>query len=161
MPEPYFNNDTAWSKFEEVIDSWMGTPYKHLQMLKGRGADCTLFIGACWLELGIFTKVEFDYYPRDWHIHTKEELVLDNLYRQFRDSCGNGYSFKRFPIDEPFIRGDMLAFATTKTGVTNHTSIWLGKKIMAHSLPQRGVSRFPFGGFFERKIKGVFRIMQW
>jgi len=161
MPEPYFKSDTAWRQIQEIIDSWMGTPYKHLQMVKGRGADCTLFIAACWKELGILTEVTFDYYSRDWHIHTKEELVLNGLYRHFADHCHNGFTIEKLLPTEVKFRGDMLVFATTKTGVTNHASIYLGEKMMAHSINQRGVSRFPFGGFWERKIKAIFRIMQW
>lgn len=159
---PYFIMDEVWEKFLEVIDSWMGTPYKHLTMVKGRGADCTLFIAACWKEFQILNKVTYDYYPRDWHIHSTDELVLNGLYRHFSDHCHEGFSIARFlPKEEVKMRGDMLVFATTKTGVSNHASIYLGGKMMAHSINGRGCSKFPFGGFWDRKITTIFRIMRW
>ena len=41
----YFDNEAAWEAFRAEAESWLGTPYRHLQRCKGRGADCTLFVG--------------------------------------------------------------------------------------------------------------------
>ena len=38
----YFDNEAAWEAFRAEAESWLGTPYRHLQRCKGRGADCTL-----------------------------------------------------------------------------------------------------------------------
>jgi cell wall-associated NlpC family hydrolase len=158
---PAFEDNSMWKRLLEVTDSWMGTPYKHLQMVKGRGADCALFVAAVWKELGILTDVVYDYYPRDWHIHTKEELVLEGLYRHFAENCHNGFAVnKLLPTDEK-IRGDLLGFSTTSRGVSNHGAIYIGEKIMVHSAPNRGVSKFPYGGYWERRITTILRIMKW
>lgn len=66
----YFDNEAAWEAFRAEAESWLGTPYRHLQRCKGRGADCTLFVGQALLDAGLLTRLEYDYYPRDWHEHT-------------------------------------------------------------------------------------------
>lgn len=157
---PYFIDDKIWYKFKKIYEGWLGTPYRHLTMVRGRGADCTLFIGACWLEQGILKEVTYDYYPKDWHIHTKVEFVIDGLHRHFADHCNKGFGIDKLPPDSEKMRGDMLAFATTATGVSNHTSIYLNDGWMIHSINNRGVSYFPFGGFWDRKITAIFRIMK-
>ena len=35
----YFGNEAAWEAFRAEAESWIGTPYRHLQRCKGRGAD--------------------------------------------------------------------------------------------------------------------------
>jgi cell wall-associated NlpC family hydrolase len=129
-------------------------------MVKGGGADCALFIGACWVEAGILSEVKYEYYSRDWHIHTKDELVVDGLYNHFLEHTNPGFDILKLSTDEEKHRGDMLVFATTGTGVGNHASIYLQGGMMVHSIPNRGVSHFPFKGFFERKYKGLFRIIK-
>ncbi len=163
---PCFAVQKNFHKFKKILESWLGTPYKHLKMVKGRGADCTLYIAACWHEYGILEEITYDYYPRDWHVHTKNELVLENLFRHFKDHCAEGYTIQLYPPTEPFIQGDMLVFATSKTGVSNHTSIYLGAdgtkdQMLIHSINYRGVSKFPYGKFWERKLTSICRVMQW
>lgn len=45
----YFDNEAAWEAFRAEAESWLGTPYRHLQRCKGaRGR--TLFVGqALWM----------------------------------------------------------------------------------------------------------------
>ena len=51
----YFDNEAAWEAFRAEAESWLGTPYRHLQRCKGRGADCTLFVGQALLDAGLLT----------------------------------------------------------------------------------------------------------
>ena len=74
-----FEKDILWERFLIICEDWYGTPYSHMQKAKRRGVDCTLFIAECLREAGFISKVEYDYYPRDWHIHTNEEIVLNNI----------------------------------------------------------------------------------
>jgi len=162
--EPLFLDDSAWSKFRLILSSWLGTPYRHCTMVKGRGADCTLFIGACWVEYGILTEVTWDYYSKDWHLNTHEEKVLDGLYDHFTRHSQPGYAILRLDKDAELIRGDVIAFALTPTGVSNHASVFLGPtdhgELMLHAMHSKGVSVFPVAGFFERHKSNVFRIMR-
>jgi cell wall-associated NlpC family hydrolase len=157
----YFEDDKAWNDFLAIVKSWEGTPYRHLGMVKGGGADCSLFIGACWLEAGIVTEITYEYHARDWHIHSKDEYVLESLFKHFASHAAPGFEIKQLGKKVKKIRGDLLGFATTSTGVTNHASIYLGEGgMMIHSINSRGVSQFPFKGYFEQKITSIFRIMK-
>ena len=166
MLAPYFADDSTWERFLSIAESWIGTPYKHMTMVKGRGADCTLFIGACWLEMGILTAVTYDYYPKDWHLHTDDEYVLAGLYRHFRDHIAEGFALRHCEPTEPELRGDLLTFAMTQRNVSNHSAIYLGPyrgqgAHILHSINGRGVKPFPYEGLFSRKRKHIFRIMRW
>ena len=86
----YFDNEAAWEAFRAEAESWLGTPYRHLQRCKGRGADCTLFVGQALLDAGLLTRLEYDYYPRDWHEHTRDEYVLEASHRHMRDYSASG-----------------------------------------------------------------------
>ncbi len=159
MAAPLFLNDTAWQRYEAILRSWLGTPYRHLTMVKGRGADCALFIGASLVEAGILDKVIYEYYPCDWHIHTHEEVVLEGLFRHFSVHVAPGLALVRLERDTALLRGDILAFATTLTGVANHAAVFLGER-MIHAAPRRGVSLWSFSSYFERHLAAVFRIME-
>ena len=78
MMTPYFTTE-RWEAFKPIAESWLGTPYQHCTMVKGGGADCTLFIGACWKEAGILEKVDYSYYPRDWYRHAPDERLCPRL----------------------------------------------------------------------------------
>jgi cell wall-associated NlpC family hydrolase len=162
---PYFADDKVWTKFLDIAMAWEGTPYRHCTMAKGRGADCTLFIGACWLEAGILKRVTWDYYPKDWHLHTNDERVLDGLYRHFRGHAVEGFSIERMPEETEEMRGDLLTFTLTQRKVTNHSALYLGEvngsgKQIMHCINGRGVILFPYHGFFSSKKNNVFRIMR-
>ena len=93
---------------------------------KGRGADCTLFVGQALLDAGLLTRLEYDYYPRDWHEHTRDEYVLEASHRHMRDYLRPGLEMASLPVGPPLLRGDWLAFSTTERRVTNHVAVWSG-----------------------------------
>ena len=166
---PYFYDDQAWDLCRKEMLSWEGTPYRHLTMVKGRGADCTLFVGAVWKSLGILEYVTHDYYPRDWHIHTSLELVKNGFEWHFRNALRKGYSMIDVDNRTDFIRGDVLCFATTSTGVTNHTAIWCGywpetkeKDQMFNSIDssRRGVCRIKYGSWWRARLTSILRVMR-
>ena len=164
---PLFEDDRQWDLLLDILKSWEGTPYRHLQMVKGRGADCTLFLGGVFLEAGILKNVEYDYYSRDWHIHTKEELVMDSLMKHLELNVRKGLSAVKFVSEKinngdmpGLVRGDLLGFSTVLTGVTNHASIYIGGQKMVHSINGRGVSKVQFGNFWKNKLTVIFRIMK-
>lgn len=164
---PLFKDDRQWKVLSGILRSWEGTPYRHLQMVKGRGADCTLFLGGAFLEAGILRDVEYEYYPRDWHIHTMKEFVMDSLVKHLEENVREGLSSLVFISegngdDMPaFIRGDLLGFSTVSTGITNHASIYIGEGRMIHSIIGRGVSNIKFGNFWKDKLTVIFRVMKW
>jgi len=166
---PYFNDDDAWEKYQKEVISWENTPYRHLTMVKGRGADCTLFIGAQWLALGILTKVKFDYYPKDWHKHDPTEFVIEQMWWHWKNFSAPGFEIMKIDTreEQDFLRGDILCFALSTTGVTNHAAIWFGywpptreKRQMYNSINDRGVCRLTYGSFWRDKLTYIFRVMR-
>ena len=160
----YFDDPHAWETFRAEAESWLGTPYRHLQRCKGRGADCTLFIGQTLLDVGVLTRLEYGYYPRDWHEHTDEEYVLEASRLHIRDHLRDGLRIISLPPETPLLRGDWLAFSTTERRVTNHCGlVWPEAERegyrMLHAINGRGVSFAPLGGWWLRRLTRHFRIV--
>lgn len=166
---PLFRDDDEWSSYKKELYEWIGTPYKHLKMAKGRGADCSLFIAATWLFAGVISEVVYDYYPKDWHIHTLDEFVLNGLYWHLKNKGCAGYDVIRvdYKDQSSFIRGDVLAFTTTPRNVTNHAAVWIGfnsvtkeKNKMLNSIMPKGVCELQYGTWWQSRLTSIFRIMR-
>lgn len=155
-----FENEREWTLFQDIARSWLGTPYRHLQAAKGRGADCTLFVGSCLVEAGYMTKLAYDYYPRDWHIHTDHEFVLESAHRHFRENMTPGYTVARLAPDQTDIqRGDMIAFQTPGSNVTNHAGLAWDDGTMINSMNSRGVCFIPLTDAWRRRATTIFRFV--
>jgi len=157
-----FDNQKTWDRFEKILASWKGTPYRHLWKAKKRGVDCTLFTAAVMVELGYLKKIEHDYYPRDWHIHTKKELVMEGFFHHMINNLKPGWTALWLPTSAALIRGDIVAFRTMDTGVTNHCGIVIDrpKLTMIHSIELRGVSEMRLGNWWRRRLRSVFRFVR-
>lgn len=154
----YFDDDYKWMAAEKVIRSWIGTPYRHLWIAKGRGADCSLFIGAILLELGLIKEVKHDFYPPDWYLHSKIEAVRDGFAKYVRAAMVAGFDLVETTF--PLMRGDMPTFSTVPaTGVTNHSGIMLGKEVFVHSSTSRGVSESQWGKYWENHMTTAYRVV--
>ncbi len=159
-PELYVSE---WEKLDLIIQSWIGTPYKHLTMVKQRGADCTLFLAAILKEAGILRSITHDYYPRDWHVHTNEEKIRDGLSSHLKHSLAPGYVGRMFIKKIPDIqRGDLLGFKEPRANVTHHAAIVYDhkKRLICHCLPRRGVYIGTCDKFWNDKITTLFRIYE-
>jgi len=165
---PFFHEEERWQAFSKEVQSWEGTPYRHQTMIKGRGADCTMFIGAVWLSMGILTEVKSDYYAKDWHLHNKEEFVLDQFHEHWNKFAGEGLKIIKVNSREidTFYRGDVLCFSCTPTGITNHATIWFGyfektkeKNQMYNSINGHGVCRLTYGSFWQKRLTTIFRVV--
>lgn len=55
-----------------VARSWLRTPFRHHQRLKGCGVDCGGFIAAVYEEAGVLPHIELPEYTRDWFLHCKK-----------------------------------------------------------------------------------------
>lgn len=138
---PIFKDDDRWAAMQSIALSWIGTPYRHMQCVKGRGADCTLFIGGCFLEAGYLTKIDRPrYYPRDWALHTKENYVLDGMLKNTRKNLVPGVKLLPVNDDDQLMRGDWVALSTTRQGVKNHACIMLDSVRFINSQERQGVS---------------------
>lgn len=162
---PAFAEDRLWNKMIPIIESWRNTPYRHMTMVKQRGADCTLFLAACYQEAGIMARLKKpDYYPRDWNVHTNQEMVKDNLIEHLDNHLANGYGSSIFEKDEitsdDFMRGDLIAFKTPRSKCTNHTAMWLGKNNwMVNCIQSMGVVNLEYNRAWNRCFTTLYRIM--
>lgn len=157
----HFSDDATWDAFEREAMSWLGTPYRHCTAVKGRGADCTLWIGSCWVAVGILKKLSYHYYPKDWYVHRVDERILEGLYSHFREHAVEGFSIKRYTPEEQPKRGDVLSLSINcAERVSNHAALYLGGDKVLHAAPRQGVIVGPFGHWLQPRITNVFRIMR-
>lgn len=62
--------------------TWLGTPYHHHARVMGVGVDCAQILVAVALDLGFLTERQallVPNYPPEWHLHNREEHLLDYL----------------------------------------------------------------------------------
>ena len=160
---PYFAAPDARVSSLRILESWLGTPYRHGTMVRGRGTDCTLLVGAWLLELGILTSVRHDYYAKDWYDHVTSDWLVESLFEHFASSCWPGLSIVE--VAAPTEHGDILGFATRRRDVTSHAGILLfasdgrAPAYMIHCTQGRGVHRYEFGDCWSRRIRHAFRVM--
>lgn len=152
----YFADDNIWRTYEAILMSWLGTPYKHMCRVKKRGVDCALFLGASLVELGVLKKLSYDYYPRDWGLHMKKELVLEHFQKHW-NFLNDGVEVKEIKPSDSFYRGDILVYSLTKLDVSNHVAIYLGDEKQITVLYRTGVIIRPMR-CWGRRLKHVFRL---
>lgn len=158
---PAFENKELRERFEEILRTWLGTPYRHLTAKKGVGADCTLFVGASLLELGLLKKLDYSYYPPGWHQHTTKEYVLESFDYHISNNLKPGYQVTiENEVDrKKFIFGDCLIFSTGIHGVSNHCAIWLDRGLdFINSIEKKGCCIFTYGSWWEKRCKGYLRL---
>jgi len=77
----YFEDLERQKKLKQILDEWLGTPYRHHSGAKGLGCDCIHFVFRVLEEAGIlqWRKNLIPDYPRDWHLHNTRELLSEGL----------------------------------------------------------------------------------
>jgi len=163
MLVPYFCNNDNWDKFREELLSWQDTPYAHLQRAKGYGADCTMFIGQCYVNVGILSNLTYEYYSRDWHVHTDNPIVENSIHRNFNENLiDKSLSFKKILCtDGDYVRGDFILIATVKQSLSNHCSVLLdGGEKMIHSINHAGVEVTHYVKWWRRHTRYKIRLFE-
>ena len=163
MLVPYFCNPDNWNKFKEELLSSEGTPYRHFQRAKGYGADCTMFIGQAYVNIGLLKELTYDYYSKDWHLHTNNPIVEDSIHRNFNENIiDKRLSFKKILYTEnDYIRGDFILIATVKNSLSNHCSImWDDGKRIIQSINHAGVELTHYVRCWKRHTRYKIRLFQ-
>ena len=155
----YFENDINYKRFDGVINSWIGTPYKHLTVVKGRGADCALFICGILKDIGIINKIVFDYYPHDWFIHTDKDYVSDGFIDHIKNYAKSNIELEKYTPEVKLYRGDILGIAINSK-VINHAAYYMEGNFLIHSLDRVGVHKVTTPEFFKERIVNIFRLME-
>lgn len=158
MIKQIFEDNDEWKKMEKILLSWLHTPYRHLQMAKGRGADCTLFIADAWREYGILSKVTFDSYSEDWYLHTNNEYIVDGIIKHIKSNFNSGYGAKQIKDIQGILRGDLLCFSTTERNVSNHCAVYMNNDLIIHSVRKKEVCLYNFKDYWKKRIKNIYRI---
>lgn len=120
--------DYSKEKFECVVNMWMGVPYLHAGRTKSAGVDCINFLLCFYEDLGIIEKNEIKYapYPPDWHLHQKEERLLNGILQYCYEIPRESLQF-----------GDLILM---KFGhCFSHGAIYLGNDKIMHAILNRGV----------------------
>lgn len=155
----YFSNDKNWAALKAELDSWIGTPYRHFAKVKGRGADCILFIAEAFAEIGVMYQFTCDYYSRDWWVHTRSDLIRDMFVDHFNDHVAEGLRIDDVTKDRPK-RGDIITFAYPRTGVTSHGSVYIGNGEIIQAHFHHGVSIQALDQVEAYPVSGIYRIME-
>ena len=76
----YFETEERQKQLGKIINSWLGTPFRHRCAVKGMGADCLGFVVGVLKELGILRQdfIVPEYAP-DWPLHKSNELLLSGM----------------------------------------------------------------------------------
>ena len=161
MLRPYFCVNSRWEEFSQELESWLGTPYRHYQKTKGYGADCTMFVAACYQKQGILKGIDYEYYSKDWHLHTDNPIVEDGITLNFDKNAGDGLRFLRVFPSEHWVRGDLLLFWTVKPTLTNHCAVlWPDGEKMIHSINHAGVEFTQYFRWWKRHTRYILRIYE-
>lgn len=122
MMTPYFDKPERREALIAAMDAWDGTPYRHMTQVKGRGVDCTLLVANCFKDIGALQKIEYQYYPHDWHLNGTREVVLEYMLYHLTHYMAPG--IVAHEVTDPQW-GDLIMYSTTPTGVSNHSTIYL------------------------------------
>ena len=126
--------------------TWKGTKYHHHQACKGAGCDCVGFvIGVCRAVGLLAPDFEPVTYPREWHLHKNEEILLREMLR-------HGARPIALAQAQP---GDVIVFQYGR--VSSHLGILLPADRIIHAHMEVGsVVITLFMGTFKARARGAF-----
>lgn len=108
-------------KRDAIIGSavqWLNTPYHHQARVKGIGVDCAQFVAAVYEDISGQT-INTPVYSPEWHLHNKEEKLLDILH---------SFGCREKENAEP---GDILTFKFGR--VNSHLGILISESEFIHA----------------------------
>ncbi|MDL2275564.1 hypothetical protein LJC22_05520 [Desulfosarcina sp. OttesenSCG-928-G10] len=148
MKKPFFEDKQEL--LVSTLTQWMGTPWRHHCHVKGRGADCIGMVYGVMTETRAMAPVEIPKYPRDWHLHNDNQLLIAGL-RCIPELI------EVLPTD-PMMNGDILVFRYGKS--SSHTGIFCNRQIW-HLPTDLTTVRSPFNERqYRDRLTHVFRCME-
>jgi len=137
----YFEDINRQLRLKAIIDSWIGTPFRHRCAVKGKqgGVDCIHFVAEVFKELGVIQDYTVPEYEHDWHLHKSEEKLLRSIFK-FAEALKDKGSLKNVGFNDPK-NGDIIMFQFGRT--VSHASIYYDKRIY-QSLTGMRVEPRPF-----------------
>lgn len=109
--EYFFGSEEKQNELNQILDEWMGTPFRHQCGVKKMGCDCAYFVAKVLEEVGALAwrKNLMPDYPNDWHLHNTRELLKETFEKEFKTKRIELEPFINGDIElEPFINGDVV-----------------------------------------------------
>jgi cell wall-associated NlpC family hydrolase len=126
-------------------ETWLDTPWVHMQAAKGHGVDCVQFIISLAKTAGILPSAyKTVKYSRDWYFHAEESLILEGIL---------GYCDKM--PDGDIQAGDIVLMRFKR--VVSHAALYVGDGKIIHSVIRKGVVKETLE-MYQRFITGVYRL---
>ena len=122
-----------------------------------------MFVGQVYVDMGILSALTYEYYSRDWHLHTNDTVVEDSIIENFNNNVTDkSLSFKRvLRSDGDLVRGDFLLMAMVNKNIANHMAILLESvDKMIHAHQRKCVVEDFYTSPWQRRTKYKVRIFQ-
>jgi cell wall-associated NlpC family hydrolase len=146
----FFADGENLQRLKSEIIEWENTPYKHWTGVKGRGCDCIHLIVRTFTKVGAHKgrQIIIPKYPRDWHLHNGQKLLVDGIKAQF--------DVDEVDPKEPK-NGDIVLY---KFGLHEaHGGIFMDDKYVYQALTDIGVQRRRYDeDYFYYRMKRAFRV---
>jgi cell wall-associated NlpC family hydrolase len=133
---------------EEAL-TWLDTPYHHQACLKGVGVDCVNLIVAVGQEAGVLGAVVIEPYNLQWQLHSRDELLLNQLKK---------YGCRSVELVDPELIEPGLIVTFKYGRADSHAGITIGNGEFIHAAIDYGrVVRSPISGLFLNRLSHLFR----
>jgi len=132
----YFESMDNLNRLRQVLDEWIGTPFRHACGVKGRGTDCIHFVLRIMEETGAVPPgaIKVKPYAKDWHLHNSQELLVEGIRTSRRCT--------ELPCNQSLYRdGDIILFRFGR--VSSHAAIYCNGSVY-NSINGIGVVRLHF-----------------
>lgn len=159
---PLYSDDTRWKRLKEILDGWIGTPYRHYGSKK-TGADCGLWIAHVFKDAGVVQSIlSAQFYSRQWYNKEGEGVLLGSL-RTYCQNMVSDFVMREESAQQSLLRGDILVFQLPKAKCPNHCGIYLGMPrpkdpFMIHCLEGSGMHTMAMRSSWNRFLVTLFRI---
>jgi len=160
MNKEFFRNEERKKQLYNVLESWKGTPYRHLGKIKGVAVDCIMVVWETMKELGaldahlpnIPMKRGRIAYPKWASVHSEEEIIF-NALRPLP------YTVEmKNPKDSDIKTGDICCYRFGKS--SGHMGIYY-EGYLFHSVSKAPALYIIFTERkFRKRLTSVFRIME-
>lgn len=157
----YFEEPRHRELLRQQVDEWIGVPYEHMGETKS-GIDCTKLLGKMLMGIGVFNgNLPNIYAPQDWMISGKQEVLLNFTDETFKKHLNRGLYCSKLTGQIERQIGDILFFSNMKSGVCNHSALYIGDNNIFHCLTYRSCLIEKLSVAWARRIKKVYRVMIW
>jgi len=119
---------------ESQVESWLGTPYRHMAAQRGIAVDCVHFIENICKDVGIIREIKgHGEYRQDWY-KTRDDAIINTIEWYITDYLCDGVesvTTKSLGFDRPF-PGDLLCYRI-HSPVINHVGMAMEKGMVVHA----------------------------